>query len=180
MSRSARQLGSRPTLKIVDSPQLIAGSPEAIAIPDERDSNVASDGTLSVPSSAGEFLEASVAEDGGPARIGTRRGSQHQYRAVLHEAIVRVAGALDREGVCDKNGRLRRSWLTELQGLIREARSIDEMLGLPKKASESVPVAGQRRSANAVGLPADSTEHLPAEIEDFFDRMDFEPVADGD
>ena len=177
MARSVHQLRNRAPLKIVETQELVVGSPEALPGPDVHDTPSLPESALNVPSTAGEFLEASVAEDGGARGMGTRRGSQHQYRAVLHEAIVRVAGALDTQGVCDKNGRLRRSWLSELQGLIREARSIDEALGLPKKASEPGAAAGGRRR-DTIAIPTDPAGILPEEIEAFFDRMDLDLVED--
>jgi len=167
MATSAHQLRNRTALKIVETDDVVVDSLEVLP---EREPKAGEAG-LNVPSSAGEFLEASVAEDGGTSRIGTRRGSQHQYRAVLHEAIVRVAGAIDSQGVCDANGRLRRSWLSELQGLIREARAIDQLLGLERQPEEP---AGKRGKRNPVADPvkADPINKLPKEIEAFLDMMD--------
>ena len=134
---------------------------------------------LDVPNDAGAFLESSVAQDGGAEGMPVRRGSQHQYRAVLHEAIVRVADALDVNGVCDAKGRLRRSWITSLEGLIREARAIDELLdartGRPAPR-DGRPRAHQPPPAHAGEAPANPMpsplERLPREVEAFFDRMD--------
>jgi hypothetical protein len=105
------------------------------------------------PETAGEFLDASVAEDGGSDGMPARRFSQHQYRAVLHEAIVLVSSALDAHGVCDRSGRLRTTWLGALESLVREARAIDTLLGLPAPSAEAGP-DGQ------------------ATLEDFFRRVD--------
>ena len=171
MVTSTHQLSNRPALKIVETRELVGESSEGMPAPVVPQTNGAEAG-LNVPSTAGEFLEASVAEDGGAGAMATRRGSQHQYRAVLHETIVRVAGALDSQGVCDKMGRLRRPWLSELQGLIREARAIDEMLGLGKKQPE--PATNDRhRSTVTVHSDRDS---LPDEIDAFLDRMDIHPI----
>jgi hypothetical protein len=162
------QESTRANLRIVQEP--LPPSTETAAVADvapRRDPDRAP-ATASVPNNAGDFLEASVADDGGAAHMPVRRGSQHQYRAVLHEAIVRVADALDTHGVCDKQGRLRKSWISSIEGLIREARAIDDMLGLERDG----PV---RRPAPAVGTrsaaPADAAR-LPADIEDFINRMD--------
>lgn len=170
---TSQPLRNRAALKIVDTQELILDSREAVPGPAVRPPAAGAELALNVPSSAGEFLEASVAEDGGADGMGTRRGSQHQYRAVLHEAIVRVAGALDTQGVCDKNGRLRRSWISELNGLIREARAIDEMLGLGRPNVE--PSSKGRRRAT-LAIPSDPENILPDEIEAFLDRMDLGPV----
>jgi hypothetical protein len=124
---------------------------------------------LDVPTDAGRFHEASVAQDGGPEGMPVRRGSQHQYRAVLHEAIVRVADALDTQGVCDRRGRLRRSWISSLEGLIREARAIDEVLDRPDPLRPTAPVPGPMPAAAPTPNRASA---FPHEIEAFLDRMD--------
>jgi len=170
---SSQSLRTRAALKIVETQELVLESRETAPGPAVRPPVAGAELALNVPSTAGEFLEASVTEDGGAEGMGTRRGSQHQYRAVLHEAIVRVAGALDTQGVCDKNGRLRRSWISELNGLIREARAIDEMLGLGKP--NPVTAANGRRRAT-LAIPSDPENILPDEIEAFLDRMDLGPV----
>jgi hypothetical protein len=173
MATSSQPLRNRAALKIVETQELVLESRDGAASAAPRQAP-GPDVQLNVPSTAGEFLEASVAEDGGAASMGTRRGSQHQYRAVLHEAIVRVAGALDSQGVCDTNGRLRRSWISELNGLIREARAIDELLGLGKTQPEAESKKGTRRATLAI--PSDPENILPDEIEAFLDRMDLGPV----
>jgi hypothetical protein len=121
---------------------------------------------LSVPHDACGFLELSVRDDGGPEDMPVRRASRHQYRAVLHEAIVRVVDALDSGGVVDKEGRLRRSWISSLESLIREARELDATLGLDPR-----PAAAKPPAPAVVDLPKYRAS-LPAEIEAFFDRMD--------
>ncbi len=121
---------------------------------------------LSVPHDACGFLELSLRDDGGPEDMPVRRASRHQYRAVLHEAIVRVVDALDTGGVVDNEGRLRRSWISSLESLIREARALDETLGLDPRAATAKP-----KAAPGVELPK-YRPSLPAEIEAFFDRMD--------
>ncbi len=168
MASPLQRARTRAPLKIVEAQEQAFESPEALPPPETAEPPRPDEG-LTVPSTAGEFLEASVAEDGGSEKMGTRRGSLHQYRAVLHEAIVRVAGALDTQGVCDKNGRLRRSWLSEMEGLIREARAIDEMLGLGGTERGAPPRARPRREPIAAQGDAD---RLPEEIADFLDRMD--------
>jgi hypothetical protein len=139
--------------------------------PDDREAVTTKDAEpgaagLSVPHDACGFLELSVRDDGGPADMPVRRASRHQYRAVLHEAIVRVVDALDTGGVVNKEGRLRRSWISSLESLIREARALDETLGL-----EPRPARPKARPAPEVELPK-VRGSLPAEIEAFFDRMD--------
>lgn len=99
-----------------------------------------------------EFLEASVADDGGRADMPARRLSQHQYRAVLHRQILRLNAALEVHGLFDRRGRLRLAWLGKLESLMREARAIDSLLGLARRAS--VPtleefLAGQRDAEEA-------------------------------
>jgi hypothetical protein len=129
-----------------------AGSPEHLA------------DTLNVPASAHRFLAVSIGQDGGPANMPVRRASRHQYRAVLHEAIVRVADALEAGGIVDTHGRLRRAWITSLESLIREARALDETLGL-----EGTAERGAAAGDSAAGSRRPS---LPAELEAFLDRMD--------
>lgn len=131
---------------------------------------------LRVPNGAGAFLELSVAEDGGPDAMPVRRASQHQYRAVLHEAIVRVADAIDAHGVCDGRGRLRRAWISSLENLIREARGIDELLGL-EIIKGRLPSPSRTRAMNP--HPAElepvgraDTSEFPADIEAALARME--------
>jgi hypothetical protein len=177
MGTFSRHLRTRAALKIVETQELVLESRDAAPAAADRRAS-AGDLALNVPSTAGEFLEASVGEDGGAAGMGTRRGSQHQYRAVLHEAIVRVAGALDSQGVCDPQGRLRRSWISELTGLIREARAIDDMLGLGRTPHEPAAPNASRRTT--LPIPSGPEAILPDEIEAFLDRIDLGPVAESD
>jgi hypothetical protein len=135
-------------------------------VPDPAKDADTSAAGLTVPHDACGFLELSLSDDGGAADMPVRRASRHQYRAVLHEAIVRVVDALDTGGVVDKEGRLRRSWISSLESLIREARALDETLGL-----EPRPASAKSAAAPVVELPKFRAS-LPAEIEAFFDRMD--------
>ena len=64
----------------------------------------------------------------------TRRLSQHQYRAVVHGHILRLSAALDTHGLFDRHGKLRLTWLSKLESLIREARALDQSLGLGRRA----------------------------------------------
>jgi hypothetical protein len=113
---------------------------------------------------AAEFLEASVAEEGDSARMSVRRFSQHQYRALLHEAIVLVSGALDAHGVCDRRGRLRTTWLAALERLAREAREIDTLLGVSR-----TPAAREIADHEAT---RDTATRDPATMEDFLRSLD--------
>jgi hypothetical protein len=89
------------------------------------------------------FLDESVTDDGGRDEIPTRRLSQHQYRAVLHRQILRLNAALEAHGLFDRRNKLRVLWLSKLEGLIREARALDQSLGLTRR---------QKRVANALEL----------------------------
>ncbi len=84
------------------------------------------------------FLEASIADDGGRSAIPTRRLSQHQYRAALHRQILQVNAALGTHGLFDRRGKLRLAWLSKLESLMREARAFDQSLGLARRP-KSVP-----------------------------------------
>ncbi len=79
------------------------------------------------------LLDGSLADDGGIDHIPTRRLSQHRYRAVLHRQIIRLNAALDAHGMFDKKGKLRVLWLSKLESLIREARLLDQSLGLDRR-----------------------------------------------
>lgn len=79
------------------------------------------------------FLEASLTDDGGRDQIPTRRLSQHQYRAVLHQQILRLSLALDTHRLFDRRGRLRVAWLSKLKSLMREARAFDASLDLARR-----------------------------------------------
>ena len=81
-----------------------------------------------------DFLESSLADDGGRAEIPTRRHSQHEYRALLHRQILRLNAALEQQGLFDGRGRLRVVWLSKLESLMREARAFDQSLGLARRA----------------------------------------------
>ena len=80
------------------------------------------------------LLDGSVADDGGVDEIPTRRLSQHQYRAALHRQILRLNAALDAHGLFDRRGKLRVLWLGKLESLIREARLLDQSLGLGRRS----------------------------------------------
>ena len=82
-----------------------------------------------------EFLETSVADDGGRDEMPGRRLSQHQYRAVLHRQVLRLNAALELHGLFDRRGRLRLAWLGKLESLMREARAIDTLLGLGRRTT---------------------------------------------
>ena len=79
------------------------------------------------------LLDGSLADDGGVGEIPTRRLSQHQYRATLHRQILRLNAALDAHGMFDRRGKLRVLWLGKLESLIREARLLDQSLGLGRR-----------------------------------------------
>ncbi len=79
------------------------------------------------------FLEDSLADDGGREQIPRRRFSQHQYRAALHRQIVHLNAALETHGLFDRRGKLRVAWLSKLEGLMREARAFDQSLGLTRR-----------------------------------------------
>ena len=79
------------------------------------------------------LLEGSLADDAGADDIPTRRLSQHQYRATLHRQILRLNAALDAHGMFDRRGKLRVLWLSKLESLIREARLLDQSLGLGRR-----------------------------------------------
>ncbi len=81
-----------------------------------------------------EFLQNSIADDGGCDAIPTRRLSQHQYRAGLHRQILRLDAALEAHGLFDRRGKLRVVWLSKLESLMREARAFDQSLGLARRA----------------------------------------------
>ncbi|MCC7178651.1 MAG: hypothetical protein IT177_09700, partial [Acidobacteria bacterium] len=85
------------------------------------------------------FLNASLADDGGPGEVPTRRRSLHEYRARLHVHIGQLSGAIERHGVFDGRGRLRTAWLQRLDGLIDRARALDATLGLDRRAR---PIVG--------------------------------------
>ena len=80
-----------------------------------------------------DFLEQSLADDGGRNEIPTRRLSQHQYRAALHRQILRLNAALETHGLFDRRGKLRVAWLSKLESLMREARAFDQSLGLRRR-----------------------------------------------
>ena len=80
-----------------------------------------------------DFLEQSLADDGGRDEIPTRRLSQHQYRAALHRQILRLNAALETHGLFDRRGKLRVAWLSKLESLMREARAFDQSLGLRRR-----------------------------------------------
>ena len=80
------------------------------------------------------FLDGSLADDGGRDQIPTRRLSQHQYRALVHRHVLQVSAALDTHGVFDRHGKLRLPWLSKLESLIREARALDQSLGLARRS----------------------------------------------
>ena len=80
------------------------------------------------------FLEHSLADDGGGDQMSTRRLSQHQYRAVVHGHILQLNAALETSGLFDPHGKMRLAWLSKLESLIREARALDQSLGLARRA----------------------------------------------
>ena len=81
-----------------------------------------------------DFLDSSLADDGGRAEIPTRRRSQHEYRAALHRQILLLNAAFEQQGLFDGRGRLRVVWLSKLESLMREARAFDQSLGLARRA----------------------------------------------
>ena len=51
----------------------------------------------------------------------------------MHRHILQVSAALDTHGVFDRHGKLRLAWLSKLESLIREARALDQSLGLARR-----------------------------------------------
>ena len=72
--------------------------------------------------------------------MSAREVSVHQYRALLHVRVLKLAHAIDKHGEFDKRGRLRKGWIELLERLISSAVAIDKTLGLPRKA-KAVPSA---------------------------------------
>lgn len=81
-----------------------------------------------------EFYSQSTADDGGESEIGIRRRSQHQYRARIHVLLLAMAEALETHGLHDRRGKLRVSWLMQVQSLVDRAIRIDQALGLDRRA----------------------------------------------
>lgn len=99
-----------------------------------------------------EFVSASVADDGGPNDISTRRRSLHGYRGRLHVHIGQVSAALETFGVFDKRGRLRVTWIQQLANLIDRARGLDQTLGLERRAKHApTSLAEALRAAPILG-----------------------------
>jgi hypothetical protein len=84
------------------------------------------------------LLEQSVTDAGGRDELIARELAHHEYRALLHVRILKLAQALERHGQFDRRGRLRVGWITKLESLIGTALSIDKTLGLTRLAK---PVA---------------------------------------
>ena len=85
---------------------------------------------------ARDFLDGSLADDGGRADMPTRRLAQHECRAVLQLQILRLNAALETHGLFDRRGRLRVVWLARLESLMREARAFDQSLGLERRPKD--------------------------------------------
>ena len=84
---------------------------------------------------AGRALaEQSIADAGGRSELAARELTDHEYRALLHVRILKLALALDTHGDFDWRGRLRKGWIELLDRLVSSAVSIDKTLGLSRKA----------------------------------------------
>ena len=79
------------------------------------------------------FVSAALVDEGDPADVPARRTALLAYRARLHRRIVRLHGMLELRGLVDKRGKLRTTWLQQLQSLISTARSLDSLLGLARR-----------------------------------------------
>jgi hypothetical protein len=103
------------------------------------------------------FVAGCLVDDGDD--VSTRRRSLLNYRARLHRRILQLDGALELRGLIDKRGRLRVSWLQQLQGLMGQAKAIDAQLGLDRRAKRVETIgeyAIQRRRESAAVADADA------------------------
>ncbi|HYN08041.1 MAG TPA: P27 family phage terminase small subunit [Vicinamibacterales bacterium] len=89
---------------------------------------------LQLREEVGEFLQRSIADDGGEGEVSTRRRTLHEYRARVHRRIVGLDAALEARGLFDRRGKLRVAWITKLETLISTAKGIDSLLGLDRRA----------------------------------------------
>ena len=80
------------------------------------------------------LFEQSVADAGGRDELIARALADHEYRALLHVRILKLALALEVHGEFDKRGRLRKGWIELLDRLIFSATTIDKTLGLARRA----------------------------------------------
>lgn len=80
-----------------------------------------------------EFEHAALIDEGDGDAVTARKRSLIGYRARLHRRIVQLDDALELKGLLDGRGRLRASWLQQLQSLVTAAKAIDAMLGLERK-----------------------------------------------
>lgn len=79
------------------------------------------------------FFHASIADDGGPSEVPTRRLALHTYRATLHGLVIACGAAIKRHGLEDRHGRIRLPWVKQYESLVRTAMSIDQTLGLDRR-----------------------------------------------
>jgi hypothetical protein len=80
------------------------------------------------------LFEQSVLDSGGREELTARELTQHEYRAIVHTNIRKLASALERHGHFDRRGRLRVSWISKLESLTSVALSIDKTLGFTRRA----------------------------------------------
>ncbi len=81
-----------------------------------------------------EFVANALVDEGDAAQIPARRLALLEYRARLHRRIGQLDAALELRGLTDSSGKLRATWLQQLQNLIGTAKGIDSLLGLQKRA----------------------------------------------
>ena len=83
-----------------------------------------------------QFVAEALVDEGDVAQIPARRLALIEYRARLHRRIVQLDAALERRGLTDNSGKLRVTWLQQLQSLMNTAKGIDSLLGLQKRAKK--------------------------------------------
>jgi hypothetical protein len=86
-----------------------------------------------------------VADEGDPEDVPARRKSLLEYRGRIHRRIVQLDTALELRGLIDKRGKLRVAWLQQLSSFITTAKSLDQLLGLARKAKR-VPTLAELMS----------------------------------
>ena len=79
------------------------------------------------------FMAACLADEGDIADVPARRLSLIGHRARLERRIIQVDARLEQAGLTDKRGKLRLGWITALQSLIGQAKSLDQVLGLERR-----------------------------------------------
>lgn len=81
------------------------------------------------------WMGAALADEGNLDELSARRRALLENRGRIQRRIVQLDAALELRGLMDRRGRLRVAWLQRLEGLVNQARALDALLGLERKAS---------------------------------------------